>query len=225
MIHSLLAGGVVLVLKDWRRLLRTVLPTRLPINPKVCEMPALHRDSVELGIRDLLILIGEDPDREGLRETPNRFINAITEMTGGRWEDPAQYVKTFEDGACDELVALVDMPLTSICEHHLMPFMGIASIGYIPDRRVIGISKLGRILQCFARRLQIQEKLTQQVTNFLMENLQPLGAACVIKATHTCMICRGAYQSGTMITSSLQGVFRTEAEARAEFLELIKRGR
>lgn len=174
-------------------------------------------------VRTLLRYIGEDPNREGLKETPLRVVQAYDEMFSGYSQDPADVIKTFTDGACDEMVAMKGLYFWSTCEHHLLPFHGQAHIAYVPDGRIIGISKLARILEIYSKRLQVQERLTAQITNALMEGLQPLGAACVIEAVHLCMACRGVKQQGAVMeTSSLQGVFRDKPEARAEFFALIR---
>ncbi len=173
-------------------------------------------------IKCLLEYIGEDPDREGLRDTPERVVNSYTELFSGYNIDPASVLKTFEDGACDELVVLKGIEFSSCCEHHMLPFTGIAHIGYIPDGRIVGISKLARLLEVFSKRLQVQERLTVQVTKALDEYLKPLGSACVVEATHLCMVCRGVRKSATMVTSSLTGVFRDEPSARAEFLSIVR---
>lgn len=171
----------------------------------------------------LLEFIGEDPEREGLKETPGRVIKSYAELFSGYNKDPASVMTTFADGACDELVLLKDVEFISWCEHHMLPFIGKAHIAYIPNGKVIGISKLARILDIYARRLQIQERISKQVTSALMTHLQPLGAACVIQSRHLCMVCRGVQkQHSTMITSSLEGVFKTDAAARAEFMSMIR---
>jgi len=171
----------------------------------------------------LLQYIGEDPDREGLRDTPKRVIKSYGEIFSGYKKDPAEVMTTFEDGACDELVLLKDIEFVSYCEHHMLPFIGKAHIAYVPDGRVIGVSKLARVLEIYAHRLQIQERLTKQVTAALMEHLQPKGAACVIESKHLCMVCRGVQkQNSVMVTSSLEGVFRSDASSRAEFMSMIR---
>lgn len=173
-------------------------------------------------VRDLLFHIGENPDREGLLETPARVAKSWDELFAGYKQDPAEVMKTFEDGACDEMVLLKDIEFYSMCEHHMLPFFGKAHVAYIPHGKVIGISKLARVLEIYSRRLQIQERLCQQVTQALAQHLQPKGAACVIEAQHFCMVCRGVNkQNSTMVTSSLWGAFR-DPEPRAELFSLIK---
>lgn len=175
-------------------------------------------------IRDLIKLIGDDPDRPGLRDTPQRVIESYHEMFGGYGVDVSKLFTIFDE-PCDEMVILKDIEFTSFCEHHLLPFMGVAHIGYIPKaNKVIGASKLARVLECFARRLQIQERICQQVVNALMEHLQPHGAACVIEASHLCMQCRGVRKHHCkFITSCMRGVFRdNDSLARSEFMQFIK---
>lgn len=178
---------------------------------------------VEAAIRTILQYIREDPDREGLKETPARVVRSYGELFAGYRQDPADVFKVFEDGACDEMVVLKGIELTSVCEHHMLPFLGVAHIAYIPNKKIIGISKLARLLDIYARRLQVQERLTVQVTSALDQYLSPLGSACVIEAKHLCMVCRGVQkQHSTMITSSLTGVFRDKPEVRSEFFNLVK---
>lgn len=177
-------------------------------------------------VRELLKFIGEDPDREGLLETPHRVVKSYADLFSGYQYDTddkiAAVLKVFEDGACDEMVLLKDIEFVSFCEHHLLPFIGKAHIAYLPNGKVVGISKLARILDVYARRLQIQERLTQQVTSALDKYLNPLGSACVVEAHHQCMSCRGVMkQNSVMVTSSLTGQFR-EPEVRSEFFHLIR---
>lgn len=177
---------------------------------------------VEENIVRLLQFIGDDPSREGLKETPARVVKSYQEIFSGYKVDPEGIVKTFEDGKCDEMVVLKDIEFFSMCEHHLLPFSGVAHIGYLPQGRIIGVSKLSRLLEVFARRLQVQERLTCQVTEALDKYLQPLGSACVLEARHSCMSCRGVNKNPLLITSSLTGVFREKPEVRAEFLQLVR---
>lgn len=175
-------------------------------------------------VREILKYIGEDPNREGLRDTPLRVQRSFRELFVGYSQDPADVIRVFEDGACDELVLLKNAEFFSYCEHHMQPFIGKAHIAYIPDGRVIGVSKLARILDIYARRLQIQERLTVQVTAALDLHLKPKGSACILEATHFCMVCRGVQkQHSKLVTSSLTGVFR-QPGARSEFFQLIRGG-
>lgn len=174
-------------------------------------------------IRRLLEYIGEDPERDGLRETPQRVIKSYEKLFGGYQQKPSEVIKTFRYDACDEMVLVKDIEFYSTCEHHMLPFYGKAHIAYIPkDGKVIGVSKLARVLEIYSRRLQIQERLCQQVTSSLENMLLPLGTACVLEAQHLCMVCRGVEkQNSIMVTSSLTGVFKDKPEARAEFMRLI----
>ena len=182
-----------------------------------------QEDSPTQNIVRLLQYIGEDPKREGLRETPKRVIRSYETLLGGYRQDPKDVMKVFEDGACDEMVLLKNCEFSSTCEHHMLPFVGKAHIAYIPNGKVIGVSKLARILEIYARRLQIQERIGQQVTQCLMDHLQPKGAACILEAKHLCMTCRGVQkQDSIMVTSSLRGVFLDDARTRAEFLAMVK---
>ena len=185
-----------------------------------------NETSVEQNIVRILQYIGEDPEREGLRETPSRVVASYAELFGGyRYdnEDVGKLLKVFNDGACDEMVVVKDIEFVSFCEHHMLPFMGRVHIGYIPDGRVVGLSKLARLVEVYSRRLQIQERLTQQITTALDTHLKPLGSACVVSASHSCMTCRGVNkQHSRMITSSLTGPFRKDPAARAEFMAMVR---
>lgn len=172
---------------------------------------------------DLLRVIGENPERGGLLETPARALKAWEFWTQGYEQNPADVLKVFEDGAekYDQMVIVKDMPIYSHCEHHLAPFFGTATIAYIPNGKVVGLSKLKRVANIFARRLQVQERLTQQIADAIEEHLQPLGVGVVIKCRHMCMESRGIETQGAeTITSALRGVIRDEPQTRAEFLNL-----
>lgn len=176
----------------------------------------------ESTVRHILELLGEDPNREGLRETPARVVRSWSELYGGYGQDPQDILKTFEEGACDEMVLLRDVEFYSTCEHHMLPFFGRAHIAYLPNRKVVGVSKLARLLEIFARRLQIQERLGQQITTALDAALHPMGSACILEAQHFCMTSRGvAKQNSVMVTSSLTGAFREEAETRQELFAIL----
>ncbi|HET7645308.1 MAG TPA: GTP cyclohydrolase I FolE [Candidatus Limnocylindria bacterium] len=182
--------------------------------------------SLESAVRTLLEEIGEDPAREGLLRTPERVRRMYDELTAGYHVDPDALI----NGACfsvdyDEMVVVRDVEFFSLCEHHLLPFIGKAHVGYLPKGRVIGLSKIPRIVDMYAQRLQVQERLTVQIADFLMERLEPKGVACVIEATHLCTIMRGVKkQEATMVTSSMVGTFRRDARTRAEFMGLIGKG-
>jgi len=179
----------------------------------------------EENIRRLIEYIGDDPKREGLRETPQRVIRSYSEIFSGYSQDPSQVLKVFNDDSCDEMVVVKDIEIYSMCEHHMLPFFGRCHVAYIPDGRVVGVSKLVRLVEIYARRLQIQERLCEQVTAALDQYLKPKGSACVVEAVHLCMTCRGVQkQHSKMITSSLTGAFRN-SEGRAEFLSIIQHGR
>jgi GTP cyclohydrolase IA len=178
----------------------------------------------EDAVKTVLIMIGEDPTREGLLDTPKRVAKSWKELYAGYKQDPAEILSTvFKDGSCDEMVILKDIEFTSMCEHHMLPFIGKAHVAYLPDGQVVGLSKLARLVDCFGKRLQIQEKMTQEIANAVDEHLKPKGVAVVIEAHHQCMSCRGVGKKNTtMITSSMLGAFREKLETRAEFLSLIK---
>lgn len=183
----------------------------------------IREDGPQDAVRRILQYIGEDPTREGLLETPDRVVRSYAELFAGYRQDPAGVFKTFADGACDEVVLLKNIEVCSTCEHHMLPFTGRAHVAYIPEGRVIGISKLARLVDIFARRLQVQERLTTEVTTALDFHLKPKGSACIIEARHMCMSCRGVgKQHSEMVTSSLTGVFRNKPEARAELLTLVR---
>lgn len=186
-------------------------------------------ETSERGIEDhivrLLQFVGDDPSRGGLLETPHRVAKAWQHWCSGYGKDPAKVLKVFEDGAegCDEMVVVRDIPFYSKCEHHLADIFGTATIAYVPDGKIVGLSKLNRVLDLYARRLQVQERLTAQVADALMEHLAPKGAGVVIKARHMCMESRGVCQQGHhTVTSALRGVFKDQPETRAEFLALTR---
>jgi len=181
------------------------------------------REEAEEAIRTLIRWAGDDPEREGLRGTPDRVARAYEEFFAGYGEDPAQILnRTFEEtDGYDEIVLLKDIRLESHCEHHMVPIIGVAHVGYLPDRRVVGISKLARVVEVFSKRLQIQEALTAQIADTIHHVLQPRGVAVIIEASHQCMSTRGVHKHGaTMITSRMVGEFRNNPETRREFLSL-----
>ena len=178
----------------------------------------------EKAFRTVLEWIGEDPERDGLRETPKRLVRAYREYFAGYEEDPEAVMrKTFSEvDGYDEIIVLRGVTFESNCEHHMAPIIGRAWIGYLPDKRVVGISKLARVVEIFARRLQIQERLTAQIANTIEEVLKPRGVAVVIKAAHHCMISRGVHKRGAdLVTSRMLGAFRDQPATRAEFLSLV----
>lgn len=192
-------------------------------------MPAMDEggpgSQIPEAIRTLLTEMGEDPDRAGLAGTPDRVRRMYAELTDGYVADPEALLNkaTFEVDY-DEMVVVRDIEFYSLCEHHLLPFFGRAHVGYLPRGRVIGLSKIPRIVDMYAHRLQVQERMTQQVATFLMERLEPKGVGCVIEATHLCTVMRGVRkQQATMVTSSMLGTFRRDARTRTEFLTFIGR--
>ena len=182
------------------------------------------RSETEEAVRVLLRWAGDDPDREGLRGTPERVARAFEDWFSGYEQDPGDYLsRTFEQvGGYDEMVALRDIPFESHCEHHLAPIIGRVHVGYLPTRRVVGISKLARVVEAYARRLQVQEKMNAQIANTIEKVLQPKGVAVVIEAAHQCMTTRGVHKPGvTMVTSTMLGAFRDNSDTRREFLNII----
>lgn len=174
-------------------------------------------------VRRLLQYIGDDPQREGLLETPQRVVKSYEQIFGGYNQDPQSHMKVFSDGSCDEMVVLRNVEFYSCCEHHMQPFFGQAHLAYIPDGSVIGVSKLVRVLEVFARRLQIQERIGQQWTDAITKGLKPKGAACILEAKHFCMVCRGVQkQNSIMTTSSLTGAFKDDSATRAELMALVR---
>jgi GTP cyclohydrolase IA len=174
-------------------------------------------------VREIIQAVGEDPNREGLIETPRRVADMYAEVFSGLRQDPADVLRVgFEEGH-QELVLVKDIPFYSMCEHHFLPFYGVAHVGYIPNGRVVGLSKLARALEILARRPQLQERLTSQLADVIMSTLEPAGVAVVIEASHLCMTMRGIRKPGSdTVTSAMRGVFRREAATRAEFMSLIK---
>ncbi len=180
---------------------------------------------VEAAVRQILLEIGEDPDRQGLIGTPERVHRMYTELTAGYHVDPDRLINgAIFDVDYSEMVVVKDIPFYSLCEHHLLPFFGWAAVAYIPRGKVIGLSKIPRIVETYARRLQVQERLTQQIADFLMERLAPLGVGVVLEATHLCAVMRGVRKPGTiMTTSAVLGLFRSRDRTRAEFFAHLER--
>ena len=193
------------------------------MNPS--EEPAVDQAQAEAAVRTLLRWAGDDPEREGLRDTPARVARAYRDWFSGYTVDPAEYLhRTFEEVAgYDGMIALRDIRFESHCEHHLAPIIGRAHVGYLPTDRVVGISKLARVVDAFARRLQVQEKLTSQIAHCINDVLKPRGVGVVIEASHECMTTRGVHKRGVgMITSQMLGSFREDARTRSEFMQLIR---
>ena len=185
------------------------------------ELPTAQ--NIEYSLKKILKFIGEQPDREGLKETPKRIIKSWKELFAGYNHSASDILKTFEEGACDEIVILKDIDFYSTCEHHFLPFFGKVSIGYLPNKKVIGISKLARLVEIYARRLQIQERMTSLIADDLIKFLEPKGVIVICKSTHFCMTSRGIKKKDSqMITSAVRGIFLTNPQLKNEFMQLIK---
>ena len=189
--------------------------------PSSVAVPVDH-ERIERAVREILSAVGEDPDREGLRETPARVARMYAELFGGLREDPRVHLKKFFTEKYDEMVLVRDISFNSMCEHHLLPFMGRAHIGYVPDGKVIGLSKLARVVESVSRRPQVQERMTEQIADLLISELQVKGVAVVIEATHTCMTIRGIRKPNSeCVTSAMKGLFRSNLSSRSEVMNLI----
>tara|TARA_R110002126_G_scaffold169665_1_gene318655 strand:+ start:1747 stop:2394 length:648 start_codon:yes stop_codon:yes gene_type:complete len=205
-------------------------PTSRELEPSPSDTPEVSvprpdRKTVEAAVRTLLAWTGDDPNREGLRETPARVTRAFEEFFQGYTQDPEDVLqKTFEEvEGYDEMVIVKDIPMMSHCEHHMVPFLGRAHVAYLPDRRVVGLSKLARVVEIYARRLQIQEKLTVQIADTIDRVLKPKGVAVVIEAEHQCMTMRGVKKGGSAtVTSRMTGAFRENPSTRREFLAMVQ---
>jgi GTP cyclohydrolase I len=184
----------------------------------------VDHERAEAAVRELLIAVGEDPDRAGLRDTPARVARAYAETFAGLWQDPGDVLTTTFEEDHDEMVLVKDIPMYSTCEHHLVPFHGVAHIGYIPglDGRVTGLSKLARLVEVYARRPQVQERMTGQIADALNDVLKPRGVLVVLEAEHLCMAMRGVRKPGsTTVTSAVRGIFRDNSATRAEAMSLV----
>lgn len=177
---------------------------------------------IAAAVREILVAVGEDPDREGLRQTPMRVARMYAEMFDGLHDDPSRHLNAMFTERYDEMVVLRRIPFHSMCEHHLMPFEGQADIAYLPNGKVVGISKLARVVDSFSHRPQVQERLTNQIADLLMSVVKARGVAVVMKATHTCMTCRGVHKPGSvMITSAVRGTCKSDARTRSEVMALL----
>ena len=190
-------------------------------------MPAetcvMDRERVASAVREILVAIGEDPEREGLRQTPRRVAEMYAELFAGLSIDPYEFLQVGFDESHEEMVILKDISFYSLCEHHLLPFFGCVHVAYIPNGRVAGLSKLARVVDAFARRPQLQERLTSQVADCILEALKPDGVAVVVEAEHLCLSFRGVKKPGTrVVTSAMRGQFRRSALSRSEFLSLVQ---
>jgi GTP cyclohydrolase I len=187
-----------------------------PKSPNV-DMPRLER-----AVKEILAAVGEDPDREGLRETPARVARMYAELFSGLHDDPRVHLRKFFTEKYDEMVLVRDISFNSMCEHHLLPFTGVAHIGYIPSGKVVGLSKLARVVESVSHRPQVQERMTEQIANLLIEELNVKGVAVVIEATHSCMTIRGVRKPGSIcVTSAMKGIFRSNLSSRSEVMTLI----
>jgi GTP cyclohydrolase I len=195
------------------------LPTRATGTP-------VDEARIARAVREILAAVGENPDREGLHETPARVARMYAEMFSGLHEDPRIHLQKFFTEQYDEVVLVRDISFNSMCEHHMLPFMGHAHIGYMPNGRVIGLSKLARVVEVVARRPQVQERMTETIANLLVEELEAKGVAVVIEATHTCMTIRGIRKPGSLcVTSAMKGILRSNLSSRSEMMNLIYGGR
>jgi len=177
---------------------------------------------IEAAVREILAAVGEDPDREGLLETPARVARMYAELFSGLHDNPREHLKKCFTEKYDEVVLVRDISFNSMCEHHLLPFMGKAHIGYIPKGKVIGLSKLGRVVESVSRRPQVQERMTEEIANLLVSELDAKGVAVVVEATHSCMTMRGIRKPGSLcVTSAMKGLFRSNQSSRAEIMQLI----
>jgi len=190
-------------------------------------MNSKDKTSIDIGrikkaVTEILLAVGEDIEREGLKGTPERVAEMYAELLSGMREDPKQHLRRVFTEGYDEIVLLRDIPFYSICEHHLMPFIGMAAVAYLPSGVVLGVSKLARIVDCFTRRLQVQERLTNQIADFIMNSLKPRGVAVVLEASHSCMTIRGIKKPGSiMVTSALRGIFKRDPKSRSEVMSLM----
>ncbi len=183
---------------------------------------AIDYPRIERAVREILLAVGEDPDREGLRETPARVARMYAELFAGLHLDPRRHLKKFFSERYDEVVLVRDISFQSMCEHHMLPFLGKAHVAYLPGPRIVGLSKLARVVEEIARRPQVQERMTEQIANLLVEELKVKGVAVIIEAEHTCMTIRGVRKPGSIcITSAMKGHFRTGSSTRAELMTLI----
>jgi GTP cyclohydrolase I len=177
---------------------------------------------IRRAVREILAAVGEDPDREGLRETPARVARMYAELFSGLHDDPRVHLKKFFTEKYDEVVLVKDISFNSMCEHHMLPFMGQAHVGYLPDGRVVGLSKIARVIEVVSKRPQVQERMTETIADLLVEELQAKGVAVVIEASHSCMTVRGVRKPGSVcVTSAMRGVFRSNLSSRSEIMNLI----
>jgi GTP cyclohydrolase IA len=186
------------------------------------EKSQVDLERIRKAVLEILEAVGENPQREGLRDTPKRVAKMYAELLAGMRQDPSEHLKSVFHEKYDEIVLLRDIPFYSVCEHHLMPFIGKAHVAYLPAGQVLGVSKLARVVDTFARQLQLQERLTEQIADFLMKNLKPQGVTVVLEASHSCMTIRGIQKPGAvMVTSALRGIFKSDPRSRSEVMALL----
>jgi GTP cyclohydrolase IA len=184
--------------------------------------PQVDKPRIERAVREILAAVGEDPDREGLRETPARVARMYAELFSGLHDDPRIHLRKFFTEKYDEMVLVRDISFNSMCEHHMLPFTGVAHIGYIPNGKVVGLSKLARVVESVSHRPQVQERMTEEIANLLIEELDVKGVAVVIEATHSCMTIRGVRKPGSIcVTSAMKGIFRSNLSSRSDVMTLI----
>lgn len=204
--------------------------TATPEGPSLADHPSngtasgpFDHDRIRRAVREILIAVGEDPDREGLVETPDRVARMYAEIFAGLHLDPAVHLRKTFTQKHDEMVLVTDIEFASMCEHHLLPFTGKAHVGYLPDGQIVGLSKLARVVEVVARRPQVQERMTEQIADLIMNEIQPRGVGVIVEASHSCMTIRGVRKPGTtMRTSALRGMFKTNPATRAEFIALVR---
>jgi GTP cyclohydrolase IA len=184
----------------------------------------IDQKKIEAAVREILIAIGDDPDREGVKDTPARVARMYSEIFTGLHKDPKSIVKTFQEDMHEEMIAVKDIPLYSMCEHHLLPFIGVAHVVYIPNKgRIMGLSKVARLVDLISKKPQLQERMTSEIADVIMETVQPKGVAVIIEAEHLCMTMRGIKKPGSKtLTSALRGLMKTDVRTRAEVMSLIK---
>jgi GTP cyclohydrolase I len=185
----------------------------------------IDQPRIERALREILLAVGEDPDREGLRDTPARVARMYAELFAGLHQDPAEHLRKFFTQKYDEMVVVRDISFASLCEHHMLPFIGTAHIGYLPNGKIVGLSKLARVVESVSRRPQVQERMTEEIADLLMGELTARGVAVIVEATHTCMTIRGVRKPASVcITSAMRGGFKDNQSTRAEVLALIRGG-
>jgi GTP cyclohydrolase I len=198
------------------------LPGEMADDNGVASAAAVDTARIERAVREILAAVGEDPNREGLRDTPSRVARMYAELFSGLHDDPRVHLQKFFTEKYDEMVLVRDISFNSMCEHHLLPFTGVAHIGYVPSGKVVGLSKLARVVESVSRRPQVQERMTEEIANLLIDELNVKGVAVVIEATHSCMTIRGVRKPGSVcVTSAMKGIFRSNLSSRSEVMTLI----